>query len=42
MSNKLYIVRYEDITLGDAYNMLYEAENGYFDGDARVVVINQR
>jgi hypothetical protein len=40
--NKIYIVRYEDVTVGDAVNMLYEAEDGYFDGDARVVVINKR
>ena len=39
MSNKIYVVRYEDVTLGQACNLLEEADDGYFDGDSRCLVV---
>ena len=39
MINQIYVVRYEDITLDDAIIILGNADNGYFDGDARCLVV---
>ena len=39
MTDKIYVVRYEDITLGQACNLLEEADDGYFDGDSRCLVV---
>ena len=33
----MYLVRYEEISLGDAVELL-EERNGWFDGDSRCVV----
>ena len=39
MTNQIYVVRYEDVTLDDAVAILGNAEDGYFDGDARCLVV---
>ena len=39
MTDKIYVVRYEDITLDQACYMLANSSDGYFDGDARCLVV---
>ena len=39
MTNKIYVVRYEDITLDQACDMLGKSSDGYFDGDSRCLVV---
>ena len=39
MTNKIYVVRYEDITLDRACDLLAKSSDGYFDGDARCLVV---
>ena len=39
MNNKIYVVRYEDISLGKACDMLAKSSDGYFDGDSRCLVV---